>query len=248
MFFRFSRKVVLSTFVLFLSISAFAKDSFFQSYNASKEALGILEENSPDLKIIKKAKDYILIPENYSAGFIFYPGGKVECEAYLPLVKAIAEKGFYTILVHMPSDLAIFDVNAASKYLTGNPEIKHWIIGGHSLGGAMAGSFVSKHKGKIEGIVFMGAFSTAKIGENVKTLCIYGSCDKVLNLKSYDKNKRNLPANVMEIVIEGGCHSYFGDYGHQDGDGNPAITRENQILCTADAISNYFLVLNNIVK
>jgi len=41
----------------------------------------------------------------------------------------------------------------------------------------------------------------------------------------------------METVIEGGCHSYFAIYGHQDGDGDATITRSQQIQATIDAIA-----------
>ncbi|MCF0206701.1 MAG: alpha/beta hydrolase, partial [Bacteroidales bacterium] len=37
-----------------------------------------------------------------------------------------------------------------------------------------------------------------------------------------------------ELVIEGGCHSYFGWYGMQDGDGEPSISRDEQINRTVD--------------
>jgi hypothetical protein len=40
-----------------------------------------------------------------------------------------------------------------------------------------------------------------------------------------------------EVVIEGGCHSYFGSYGMQEGDGTPTITREQQMEETVEAIT-----------
>jgi len=218
------------------------QNSSSKSYPASDEALAILEEgNHEGLTIIQNKKDYIIYPEQYKAGFVFYPGGKVECEAYLPLVKVIAEKGFFTVLVRMPNDLAIFDIDAFKSYTTKYPEIEHWYIGGHSLGGAMAGSYISKHPDLVDGIVFMAAFTTKKIDNSVKTLSIYGTCDEVLNMESYEKYRGNLPENTIEVPIEGGCHSYFGDYGHQNGDGEPTISREEQLKITVDAIESNLL-------
>ena len=58
----------------------------------------------------------------------------------------------------------------------------------------------------------------------------------VLNKEKYDANKNNLPSDFSEIILEGGCHAYFGMYGAQEGDGIPSITNEEQIKITAKAI------------
>ena len=52
-----------------------------------------------------------------------------------------------------------------------------------------------------------------------------------------DGNKVNLPENFSEIIIDGGCHAYFGMYGFQEGDGKPTITNVEQINQTSKAIS-----------
>lgn len=60
--------------------------------------------------------------------------------------------------------------------------------------------------------------------------------DSVMNRVKYDENKANLPRDYTEIIIDGGCHAYFGMYGTQDGDGKPAISNEKQISLTAEHI------------
>ena len=40
---------------------------------------------------------------------------------------------------------------AADKIINDFPEIEQWYIAGHSLGGAMASSYASEHKDKIDG-------------------------------------------------------------------------------------------------
>jgi hypothetical protein len=59
-----------------------------------------------------------------------------------------------------------------------------------------------------------------------------------LNREKYDENKSNLPENFTEVVIEGGCHAYFGMYGAQNGDGTPTISNHEQIRLTAEHIIN----------
>ena len=61
----------------------------------------------------------------------------------------------------------------------------------------------------------------------------------ILNHEKYNENKINLTDNLTEIVIEGGCHAYFGMYGAQDGDGTPTITNEMQITTTANEIKKF---------
>ncbi|MBO5526324.1 MAG: alpha/beta hydrolase [Clostridia bacterium] len=164
-------------------------------------------------------------PDGATQGFIFYPGGKVEFTAYLPLMAALAEQGILCVLVEMPFNLAVLDVNAADGIQEQFPEIKEWYIGGHSLGGSMAASYLAKH--------------TADLSDTeLEVLSVYGSEDKVMNREKYDANKSNLPDGFTEIVINGGCHAYFGMYGEQDGDGVPNISNREQIVFTAQVICN----------
>lgn len=65
---------------------------------------------------------------------------------------------------------------------------------------------------------------------------IDGGEDGVLNREKYEENKVYLPEDFEEIVIDGGCHAYFGTYGAQDGDGIPDITNEEQIEMTVEMI------------
>lgn len=175
--------------------------------------------------------------ENAKAGFIFYPGGKVDSNAYKPLMAVLAEKGVTCVLVEMPFNLAVLDINAADGILEQYPDIEKWYIGGHSLGGAMASSYLSDNADDFDGLALLGAYSTSDLSNtDLDVLSIYGSEDRVMNRKKYDANKGNLPNDFTEIIIDGGNHAGFGMYGAQDGDGVPEITAEEQIKITADAV------------
>jgi hypothetical protein len=176
-------------------------------------------------------------PQSATAGFIFYPGGKVEHDAYQPLMEALAREGILCVLVKMPFNLAVFDVNAADGVQERFPKIENWYIGGHSLGGSMAASYLADRADDYEGLILLGSYSTADLsGTDLAAVSIYGSEDKVLNREKYDENRSNLPNDFTEIVIEGGCHAYFGMYGAQDGDGTPTIANHEQIALTAKYI------------
>lgn len=177
------------------------------------------------------------IPEEPVAGFIFYPGGKVEYTAYAPLMKACAERGILCVLVRMPLNLAVFNINGADGIREMYPDIDKWYIGGHSLGGSMAGAYLEENHGSFEGLVLLGSYITADLSDtDLRVLSVYGSEDKVLNAQSYEESRNNLPDDFTEVIIDGGCHAYFGMYGPQDGDGTPQISNEEQIEITADEI------------
>ena len=171
------------------------------------------------------------------AGFIFYPGGKVEYTAYVPLMSALAEEGVLCILTPMPFNLAVLDMNAAKGMTEQYPEIDDWYIGGHSLGGSMAASFVADNTDDFEGLILLGSYSTAEVA--LPVLSVYGSEDKVLNREKYDKYRSNISSSLTETVIDGGCHAYFGMYGAQDGDGMPSISNEEQINITVTEIITF---------
>lgn len=209
-------------------------------YRANESAITAM--NTVDSVCIEKNTDSIaFIPENPSAGFIFYPGGKVEHTAYAPLMRTLAEKNILCVLAEMPFNLAVFD--AASDYPARYPQTEHWFIGGHSLGGSMAASHAAKHPGDYEGLILLAAYSTADLrSTGLDVLSVYSSEDRVLSMEKYNKYRTNLPDNAVESVIEGGCHAGFGLYGPQDGDGTPFITAEEQIQHTANLITEMILV------
>lgn len=184
--------------------------------------------------------DLIFLPEGATTGLVFYPGGKVEHTAYIPLMRACASKGVACVLVKMPLRLAVLDVNAAKNIPAQLPQIKTWYLSGHSLGGSMAAACLSKMPEMFDGLILLGSYSTADLSSyDLRILSILGSEDQVLNQTAYDENQSNLPAGFTETVIPGGCHAYFGMYGSQKGDGKPTITNEAQILLTAEIMSQF---------
>jgi len=214
-------------------------------YPASYEALASLNETYDDISVEMLSDKIIFSPidkNEASCGLIFYPGGKVGYEAYAPLLEKCAEEGILCVLVRMPDNLAIFDKNAAEGVIELFPNVSEWYIGGHSLGGATASMYLEKHSEEFTGVILLGAYSTSDLSNtNLKALCIYGSEDRVLNISKYEECKKNLPGSFKEVIVEGGCHAYFGDYGFQEGDGTPSISRDEQLGITAEAISKFLL-------
>ena len=101
-------------------------------------------------------------------GLILYPGGKVPAKAYAPTARLIADRGYLVVVVSMPFNFAVLDVDAASRVIAGRPEIQTWAIGGHSLGGAMAGQYVAGHPDAVDGLVLWAAYSAADVSRYVR--------------------------------------------------------------------------------
>ena len=211
-------------------------------YHADDDAIVAYEvEGSYDV-VTWDDKTIIYVPEHPMAGFIFYPGGKVEYTSYEPLMKELAAEGILCALVEMPFNLAVLDVNAADGIKEHYPDIDNWYIGGHSLGGSMAAAYLADNDTEYKGLILLGSYSTEDLSNTkLRVLSIYGSEDKVLNKAKYNDSLKNMPINFSEFVIYGGCHAYFGMYGQQDGDGTPTISNEFQIQITATKIEEFII-------
>ena len=126
--------------------------------------------------------------------------------------------------------MAIFDANAAAKIIDQFPDIKNWYIGGHSMGGAMASSYASKHQDRVKGLILLGAYIYGNYpAEN--TLTVYGTFNTSV------ADKINYTENI--VVIEGGNHAQFGNYGKQKGDPDATISREEQQSIAVAAIKEF---------
>lgn len=171
-----------------------------------------------------------------TTGFIFYPGGRVDYRAYAPVLRMIAEGGYFVALVPVPLNMAFFDVDAASPVLEEHPEIETWAVGGHSLGGAMASVFAKDHLAELDAVIFFASYPADDSLKNagIKVLSIYGTKD-MAGMGTFDEKKSLLSDETKYVVIEGGNHAQFGSYGFQSGDNAATISAEEQWSQTAAA-------------
>ncbi len=189
-----------------------------------------------EMNVQKTDDGYVFSNGEPQAGFIFYPGGKVEYTAYAPLMRKLAEQGVLCVLVDMPLNLAVLDMNAADGIAEKYPDVTRWSIGGHSLGGAMAASYAAAHPADFDALVLLAAYSTAELPDDLAVVSVYGDRDGVMNREKYEKYRKNLPEDAEEVIIIYGNHAQFGSYGKQHGDGIAAILPEEQWQQTVDAI------------
>lgn len=170
-------------------------------------------------------------------GLVFYPGARVPPEAYAYLGRALAAKGHATIIARFPLGFAVFAPGIASALIEGHPEIGSWIVGGHSLGGAMAASWLHGHPGSASGLLLLASYppgSASFADSALAVLSLSASLDGLATPAKIAATRRLLPQSARFVVIEGGNHAGFGDYGRQQGDGQATIDAARQRQAVVD--------------
>jgi len=204
----------------------------------TNEALAAMESNA-NVTVQDNGNFIVFTPTSNTpiTGFIFYPGGHVDYRSYAPIAQEIASHGYMVSIVKMPLSLAVFGINKADKVITAYPDMRYWVIGGHSLGGSMAASYAKKQSDKVQGLAFWASYPATSddlSSTSLKGLSTHGSNDQVLNMDNFNATKALLPPGTIMQVIQGGNHAQFGNYGLQPGDGTATISAADQQAQAAD--------------
>jgi hypothetical protein len=195
------------------------------------EAELALEERDPSRLDEKFGITFEPDQEEIELGFIFYPGGRVSPESYAPMAAELSRQGFLVVIPRMVLNLAVFEQNAADQVIAAYPEVPRWVIGGHSLGGAMAASYSAHNSGKLAGLVLLAAYPPASADladASLQVLSIYGTQDGLAAPDEINGSKYLLPQHTVWMPITGGNHAGFGYYGEQRGDLQASISKDLQ--------------------
>lgn len=213
--------------------------------------------NIPQGRLMPEAQDALVSDEQVSvddaqwlvfspvdsptAGFLLYPGERTQPAAYAPLLRDIAEAGYLAVGIPVQLNMALFDIEAAAPVIEAYPQIEHWAVAGHSMGGLAASSFALRYPDDIDGLVLMGALPAPATEflatyEHLHAALIYGTADGLLPPEEAAQALAGLPEETLDIAIEGGNHAGFGWYGDQPGDQPARIARAEQQAQTLDAV------------
>lgn len=180
--------------------------------------------NSTNIQKKNNVNGYLLfepVNQKTETGIIFYPGAKVEPEAYAYLAEQLAQRGYTVAISKMPFNLAIAGINKADKVINEHRDIKKWYIGGHSLGGASASIYAYNHQDTIKGLFLLAAYpsdSSDFSGTDFPILTIYAEKDGLTTLADIQEKKHLLSEDTFFYRIKDGNHAQFGIYGEQKGD------------------------------
>lgn len=175
---------------------------------------------------------------NYTTGFIFYPGGRINPISYAPYAHEIAAQGYLVVIVPMPLNLAVFGINEANNVIAAYPNLTHWAIGGHSLGGTMAAQYIQDNPGKVQGLALWTSYPPSGVNlsnSNISVVTIHGTNDGLVSSQQITDSLKQLPPDTVRVEIDGGNHAQFGWYGPQSGDNSASISREQQQNITVNA-------------
>ena len=108
-------------------------------------------------------------------------------------MQRLSDGGVLAVIVPMPFDLAVFGINRADDVIAAYPDIDPWVIGGHSLGGAMAAGYLKKKPDAADGVAFLASYpadSTDLSAIPAKAVSIYGTEDGVAGVSSGSQLQR----------------------------------------------------------
>lgn len=153
-------------------------------------------------------------------GVVFYPGARVDPRAYLALLRPLADEGHLVVVVKPPLDIALL---VGSPPFDDHPEVARWVVGGHSLGGTAAAMVDDP---RVAGLLLWASYpADDQSSRDLPTLSVSGDRDGLATPDDIAATASRLPTGARSVVVAGGVHAYFGDYGEQPGDGVAGVDR-----------------------
>lgn len=230
---RAKTRIVLAVPALVLSLLSVVLLSYARPASAEPQAL-IALRSERGVRVADRVTWYELIPSREdksgdlikpTTGLIFLPGARVDPRAYAPALRRLAESGYLVAVLKEPFGFSIFDRDHAQKVIDNRPDIAHWVVGGHSLGGTVAASYAEDQR-KVEGLLLVASYPSERLERgDLKVISISGDRDGLATPEKIERSKANLPATARYVVLPGAAHSTFADYGPQSGDGTPTADR-----------------------
>ncbi|MGI9308136.1 MAG: alpha/beta hydrolase [Gammaproteobacteria bacterium] len=198
-----------------------------------EDALAALAAN-PALSI--QFDDWLLIQPAGSTpdiGVILYPGAYCDIRGYAPVLTEIAAAGYKVVGVKMPFNFSIFGPNKADDVIAAFPDIKRWIIVGHSMGGAMAGRYAFLNEDKLDGVIFWDSYppeSNSLADSKLPLTHIHRARLNGEMPNKFQVMQHVYPKDAVWVPIPGGIHMYFGSFvgGPYEEEWEPEISREAQ--------------------
>jgi len=235
------KKILLAVFLLLVVVCGVFVVWGETPAKASPEAIDALQSDEQVRVDTGQYLTFSPADQEYSTGFIFYPGGRVDYRAYAPMAHELATQGYFVVIPRMPLNLAVFGVDKAEQVIHAYPQVETWVIGGHSLGGSMAAHYLYQNPSLFSGLVFLASYPASSddlSSFSGQVLSLSGSLDGLSTPADIEASKVLLPKSTKFVVIEGGNHAQFAWYGEQAGDNPAVISCEEQQAIIVENIMN----------
>lgn len=162
-----------------------------------------------------------------TTGLVYSPGARVDVRATAAVLRPLAEAGYLVVVLKEPLGIALTDLGQSAGPIDAHPEIEHWAVGGHSLGGVAAARFAEQHPELVDGLLLHASYplDDMSAATDLTITSISGSQDGLSTPAKIDASRAKLPADTTYVQVPGAVHAFFADYGAQPGDGRPTTSR-----------------------
>ena len=238
-------RILLAVPLLVLAVLSVVLLGYSRPFGAQPDALAALRSEN-GVRLVDRVTWYELVPSLEDArgtavrpttGLVFLPGARVDPRAYAAELRRVAEAGYLVVVLKEPFGFSIFDSDHAEKVVENHPEVAHWVVAGHSLGGTVAASFADDDR-RVEGLLLLASYPAGRLERtDLRVTSVSGDQDGLATPADIERSKANLPADTSYVVIPGASHASFASYGVQPGDGTPtAAPAEVQDKVAAAAV------------
>lgn len=214
---------------------------------ADPAALGLVEAQT-GFTVTDDGTTVVMTPDAPTGfGLVFLSGARVDAPAYEYKLSGLAQAGVTIVIVRPLLNFAIFEQRPLSDFEAAAPDVDHWFVGGHSLGGvkacmyaadsAAASTASSAADSTVEGLVFFGSYCANDISASgLPVLSLAGENDALSTPQKIEDAAPLLPATAEFVTIPGSNHAQFGNYGDQPGDGTSTATDADVRTAITDAL------------
>lgn len=196
-------------------------------FGAEPVALEVIDDGG-SLEVSETWTEVVLWPAegDPKVGVVFYPGARVDARAYSRVLRPLAEGGNIVVVVKAPLGIAFLSAGFSEAWVREHPEIEDWVAAGHSLGGVVASS--AARSKSVDGLLLWASFPASDVSgiDSLEAVSVYGTSDAIAEPEDILASADDLPETTRFSPVEGGIHSFFGDYGLQPGDGQPGTDRD----------------------
>jgi hypothetical protein len=220
------RLLIVVLAILLVGTTALVVWATVRAQPATARAVAVLQEND----IRREDRRLVFRPSSPTdTGLIYYPGGLVDPEAYAVTAQGIADAGYLVVIPKMPLNLAFTGINRADRIRADFPEIETWVIGGHSLGGAMAAEYAKNHVNDVDGLIMYASYPANNddfVDFPIPILSIVATNDP--GAPRQEALYQAVRDSARLVTIEGGNHRQYADYPFQRDDGIATISAAEQ--------------------
>ena len=211
---------------------------WLRPFPASSTALDAMDGTS-QVRVASTATRITLTPTGATprTGLVFQPGARVDPRAYVPLLTRVSASGVLVVVVKQPLGIGFTATGAPGDIIEDHPDIESWTVGGHSLGGVAASSYVEDHADEVDALLLWASYPLGSLAgrSDLLVASVSGTRDGLATPADIEASRADLPAATTFVAVEGAVHAFFGDYGAQPGDGVPTVTRQDAQEQIADA-------------